>query len=536
MIRTPLEGSAIGTGRATGASSLTFLTSHPLLRRTLPISIGLLGGIVFVVLATKLSPVMALGAVAGVVAAMVFLRNPTWSLYALAFVAPIERFGRISDDTSTFNISITRGLGMLALFVLLIDRLVRRKEIRLNPTLLLWSAFVATGLITLAYTSDLIPGVKIAGGYVGNILFLFVILNLALAPTPKETLRRVEICVLFWLAASIVVALYSIYDWHLGSGLTGGIPLGDVDPQAGAQLAKYRWSTIWEDRAELETLGGFAIRRSMGPTSHAAIFGINLIMTIPFFFYIIRTHAGRWLHATMWLGVIVSMYCVLLTNTRASLLLLVGVLGLCVLTGLVRVRVWMLLGALLLAAAVPFFIPVDIVRRIFDTQNYLPSKSAAMSVRIDYWGSGLRAFADQWLLGQGLANEHVVLEFLRNPIEGQSHVHNMFLQTLVDVGVIGWAIFMAFIASIVYACHHGRRLYRELDAPREFWFMTAAGILIIAVLVFGLQVDVFYFPLKGWWLIIGLMLVMGRLASQRAASAELTSDEPAMWRLNDERA
>jgi|GEM_PF-1719441 len=519
MTRSWLHDNTMEANAAGRLRGLAYLSAHPFFRLALPIAIGLAGGLVFVLLATNISPILSLGAVGGVAATLLFLRHPTWSLYALALAAPIERFGRISDDTSAFNISITRGLGMLALGVLLIDHMVKRKTIRLCPTILLWSALVTIGLLTLTYTSDLIPGIKIAGGYVGDILFLIIIVNVVVASTAKETFRRVNTCVLLWLVASILVALYSIYDWHLGSGQTGGIPLGDVDPQAGAQLAMYRWSTVWVDRAEMQTLGGETIRRSMGPTSHAAIFGVNLAMTIPFFFYFIRTNANRWLHAAMWLGLAASIYCVLLTNTRAALLLLVGVLGLCVVTGLVRVRMWMVLGGLALAVAAPVLLPVDIFERIFDSKNYLPSNSQAMSIRIDYWGSGLRAFADQWLLGQGLANEHVVLEFLRNPIPGKSHMHNIYLQTLVDVGVIGWPIFIAFLARIVYVCVRGRSWYRRLEAPTEYWFMTAGLILVVAVLVFGLQVDVFYFPLKGWWLIIGLLLVMFQLARQRTIAA-----------------
>ena len=36
--------------------------------------------------------------------------------------------------------------------------------------------------------------------------------------------------------------------------------------------------------------------------------------------------------------------------------------------------------------------------------------------------------------------------------------------------------------------------------------------LMIGVLVYGMQVDVFYFPLKAWWLVIGMMFVMSRHA------------------------
>lgn len=62
--------------------------------------------------------------------------------------------------------------------------------------------------------------------------------------------------------------------------------------------------------------------------------------------------------------------------------------------------------------------------------------------------------------------------------------------------------------------------------------MTASLILLISVYVYALQVDVFYFPLKGFWLIAGLIIVMTRVAhlESRARAAtppvtEIRSDE-----------
>lgn len=484
-------------------------------------AVGGIGGAAIAFLGARISPMLGIAAVLGAGAGVLFLRFPILALYALAFCVPIERFGRISDDTAAFSISVTRGVGLLALASLVPVLVMRKRQPFINNALLLWCAFTSVGLLTLAYTSDLIPGVRIASGYVGNILFLFTVMNLVRGDSLEQTRARAHITVLWWLIASTAVALYSIYDWHFGSGTTGGIPVTDINPQAGAQLAEHRWSTVWLDSAEEMTLGGLSIRRSMGSTSHAAVFGINLIMSIPFYLYAISRERGRILEPLMWIGLAASMYCVLLTNTRATLACAVGVLGLCVLYKIVRITPAMIIGGIVLVLIAPFALPEDIFDRVLDWKNYSATRSAAMQIRLDYWVAGRQAIADHWLLGNGLGNQRVVLDYLRNPIEGKSHMHNIYLQTLMDVGVIGWAIFIAFLAVVVRSAARATRIFRMLRDRASYDFMAASMVLIIGVLVYGLQVDVFYFPLKAWWLILGMVFVMHRHAESLAASAAL---------------
>jgi len=490
---------------------LSALSRNPLARVTLSGAVGVIGGIALVIIATKLSPVMALAAFVAGVGGIVLFKKPIWGLYALAFSVPLERFGRLTDDTSNFNISISRGLGMAVFGAVVTRQLVWHKEIFVSRHLIAWCFFVAFGIMTLLYTSDFDGGVKIAGGYVGNILFLFIILNLALAPSFEETLSRVNACIYLWLASSMLIALYSIYDWHLGSGAGNVIEVGEVDPQAGAQVTANRWSTVWYDSAEHETLGsGGGIRRSMGSTSHAAVFGINLAITIPFFFYVLKTNRSALIKCAVWAGLAMTAYCTLLNNTRAALLLVVGVIGLCVLLGLLRVTIWLVMLGISVVVASPLFVPVDVFRRVLDFQNYTSGKSEAMRIRMDYWGSGFRAFGEHWLQGAGLANQKIAVEYLRNPIPGKSHMHNIYLQTLVDVGVFGWLLFAGFLASLVYTARHARIRFRTLELPHSYWMATASFVAIISVLIYGLQVDVLYFPLKGFWLIVGLTIVMAR--------------------------
>jgi hypothetical protein len=50
---------------------------------------------------------------------------------------------------------------------------------------------------------------------------------------------------------------------------------------------------------------------------------------------------------------------------------------------------------------------------------------------------------------------------------------------------------------------------------------------MIAVLIYGIQLDVFHFPLKGWWLVAGLVVAMERLSRHVADHRFLKAAVPA---------
>lgn len=481
------------------------LAQRPAMLALAALAIGGGVGLAFTLASARLSPMMALAGVVGAGLVVYLMRNPVAGLYLLALAIPLERFGRLSDDTAAFSLSVTRGLGVAAVAGMLAHHLLRKKPLYISLPLTLWIGYVAFGLLSLTYSSDFTGSVKIASGAVGNVLFLFLLTNLFLTHDRAEFRRRANTAILLWLAASTAVALYSVYDWHFASGRTGGIPVGEVDPQAGAQLAEYRWNTVWEDTAEGEALSGLSLRRSMGPTSHAAVFGINLAMTLPFFLYFLFHRRERLaIRAMLTVGLLATLYCMLLTNTRSVLLLGVVIAALCAAWGLLPLRGWMVMAGIGVALIGLLVVPVDVFNRVLDVQNYTSRKSYAMRIRFDYWSAGLQAIRDHWLGGTGLGNRQEVLRYLRNPLEGRSTMHNIYLQTMMDIGVFGWMVFLAFLASVQWSAVHAARAFKRLGAMDEYWMLAAAQIVLISVLLYGLQVDVFYFPLKGWWLIAGL--------------------------------
>ena len=65
------------------------------------------------------------------------------------------------------------------------------------------------------------------------------------------------------------------------------------------------------------------------------------------------------------------------------------------------------------------------------------------------------------------------------------------------------------------------RIFRRIDPDGErYWFVIASQVALVSVLIYGVQVDVFHFPLKAWWLVAALGWVMYELAREQRAAEE----------------
>ena len=147
--------------------------------------------------------------------------------------------------------------------------------------------------------------------------------------------------------------------------------------------------------------------------------------------------------------------------------------------------------------------PGAVYKRIFDLSNYTYARSSTLQTRMAYWEAGTKIIQQNWLTGVGLGNQLAVpaLASVKGPDE--STVHNEYLETMIETGLLGWVIFFGFAGYLLHLGFVGAALVRRRD-PERYWFLVACQIAMISVLVFAVQVDVFHFPLKGWWLVAGL--------------------------------
>lgn len=489
----------------------------------LPLVAGGIGGGVFAFSALRLSPVIALGALLSLAALCLLAYYPNLGLMLTAALIPIERVGRFTGESEMYTISLMRITGLLALGALLLNRFLTKKGFVFGVPLMLYAVFVTFSLLSITYSDDLVKSVQMAVTFLGNLLFFFLIINLA------RDRRSVRGAIMVWLVSSLLTGVYATYDWHLGSGRTGGFSAAEgVDPPRG-RSGNDRMSAVWEDRAELESLGDLSVRRSMGTTSHAMVFGINLILTLPFFAYAVRTSKNLWMKAALTLGAGFIFYNISLTNTRSVIALTGVVCLLCVIRGLVRVTVPVLAAGAVGACLVLLVVPVDTYNRSLNLLQYSAERSASLRLRFALWQAGLEIIGDHWLRGLGSGNEKAVLPYLRVDAPEASNLHNEFLQTMMEVGAVPGLVFFAFVGLLLVKSFRAASAFRGRPEFRdEYFLLVASQVAMIAVLLYGIQVDVFHFPLKGWWLIAGLVFVLS-LASRSASSAAMANIRGPGW-------
>jgi hypothetical protein len=475
---------------------------------------GLAGGLVFAVLANATSPVLGLLGVCGLLVAGVVALSPPAGYLLLAFSVPLERIGRLTDDWSSFTISLSRVAGLLALGAFLLHACIRKWKVRTGLACWLYGGYVAMAAASILWADAPKDAIRDTGRVVGNLMFFFLVVNIA------RSFRLVRAGTLVWLLVTTLAGLYGIYSYHFGA---------DRLEEAEMGLTAKRSASVVADDAETRLLG-MKVARAMGTTSHPTLWGVNMTLTLPFFAWIIRTERWRW--KMFWFGgFLIAAYNIVISNTRAVLLLAALTLVLIVLRGL-----WPLDGrsffALALAgAALLPLLPEDFIRRSLDASLYT-TKSDSIRMRFKFLAKSWEIAQEHWPAGIGIGNQTMVVRMITDEHGGRitpdglkASAHNEYLWVLVEVGILGWLFHWSFVALILWYSFRAARIFRRFpDTAEQYWYMIAAQITLIGIPFFALQTEAFHFGLKGWWLVAALSTVMLSLAqrhvrAERAAAA-----------------
>jgi cell division protein FtsW (lipid II flippase) len=78
----------------------------------------------------------------------------------------------------------------------------------------------------------------------------------------------------------------------------------------------------------------------------------------------------------------------------------------------------------------------------------------------------------------------------------------------MEVGFIGYAFLVAFFVVLLRRCLQAEKTFADEPESETRLTLVAARVLFLGTLCYAVQVDCFHFPLKGWWLAMGLVLVL----------------------------
>ena len=141
-------------------------------------------------------------------------------------------------------------------------------------------------------------------------------------------------------------------------------------------------------------------------------------------------------------------------------------------------RSWRIGLVVLIAIALPM-----ILNKIIRVES-ITSSNDGMGIRLVYWTAFIENFGKISPLGNGFLSAP---EFLQNNAKfyrGEPHIHNTFLSTYLEMGIVGFFSFLAFLIWFVKDC------LRKADNPKLWFSLFLPIVAIMMILYSGYDNDV----------------------------------------------
>ena len=272
-----------------------------------------------------------------------------------------------------------------------------------------------------------------------------------------ESKRHIENIFKSYVLASFVVALIAIYMFYTG--------LNFVNPGV------VRLSVLGQDQNELSVL------LSMGVVSSLYLLLFHQVSKKAKLYYI--------------LVIIVLSFVILSTGSRTGfiILLTIGVVLFFLVKGAKKL-IYLGIAAFILSGLMLFVIPESTTDRLLQTITQIQDRD--LTNRVEIWDMGLLAFQKEGAYIQGVG-------FKTFPVLMQKHFHwseyphNTYLVVLIELGVIGFILYMTMIFIFI---KHAYALYRTGSL---FYFLFILPILM-AMFTLGLEG-------RRWLFIFGILLI-----------------------------
>jgi O-antigen ligase len=174
-----------------------------------------------------------------------------------------------------------------------------------------------------------------------------------------------------------------------------------------------------------------------------------------------------------------------------------------------------LLGGLLCLLLAAPFVPDSTSERLFNPSRYTLGGSETLQTRLSYWSSGISMLKDNWLFGMGIGNFSELPKVNDKASEGFGFMHNIYLQMLNEVGIVGFAFLLAFLITTWRAFRKAEKAYAECGDADMARLCAALQASFLSVLVIGFTMDILHFAIKDWWLVAALAVPLREIALAR---------------------
>lgn len=352
----------------------------------LGIVVGLAGGLV----GTILIPV----ALIGLAGFMLIVSKPSFSVFVLLFMAPIA------------PTMVGVGLSLLSIFSMVVYSLLHKGfKWKFDGIGFFMILFIAIYLVAGINSFAMVKSLSIWAIYLAFMAVYFVIIN---SINTKKLLNNLLIC---FVMSGLLVCLYGIAQYLFG------------------------WDTAqaWMD----EEMFGEIKMRIYSTLGNPNVLGEYILLVLPVAIGIMWTRK-RAEAKIVYAGISALMFgALILTFSRGCWIGLMFAAAIFV--TFAAGKLWGL--ALAALPVIPMVLPESIINRFLSIGDM---KDSSTSYRVYIWMGTLAMMKDFWLSGIGMGQEafnQVYPYYSYNGVVAP-HSHNLFLQILVEAGVVGIAVFL----------------------------------------------------------------------------------------------
>lgn len=346
-------------------------------------------------------PIMGLGVLAGMFALFLILKSTLAGVYMTVFLAPLMPTMAMA------------GLVMLCLFSVLIKSITDKGfKWRFEGVGFLMLGFLAVYLFASVNSFARANSLSIFAIYLVFVLFYFVVIN-----TVKTKKQLFDVLTIFALSG-LIVCLYGVAQYVFG----------------------WDTSAAWID----DEMFGDIKMRVYSTLENPNVLGEYILLVLPVCAALVWQKPKKLSKLVYIIAAGIMFGTLILTFSRGCWIGFMITAGLFV--TFVCGKIWGL--ALIALPFLPMIIPESIINRFASVGDM---KDSSTSYRVYIWMGSLAMIKDFWASGIGPGTEafKAVYPFYSYSGIVAPHSHNMFLQILVESGIVGIGVFLTILFMFV---------------------------------------------------------------------------------------
>ena len=398
----------------------------------------------------------------GIIFVLLVIKRPFWGLVLLCGSLPVA--SSLPDISGLTSIAVPIGGVTVAAYI--INRIINRKAIEINPTSM--AIYVLAALLT---------GLMVVGQWVNpatlyirdyGLTYIQLTLLVILCDQLLRSEQKIHTMMLVYIAAIQITALVAV-----------------------SQFLSYA--------------GPKALFRPSGDTGNANSMGIYTSISIIMCVYFIQTTRNGFVRIFTIVGLLTSTSALILSGSRGAVLFLIPV----ILYQLVRggkKSIQLLLLGLVTFVLISGFIPGNYWQRIAYIPNALSDQSDTVVLRYKLWSLALKAWQDSpiWGIGPG-AVDIVLADSNEINASGSYPAHNMYITSLAENGLIGLTVFATILLLTTFILLRLDWVFHRKN--RNFTLLIIAWQATLAVILLnGVKVE--WGANKLLWMCVGVSLAL----------------------------